>query len=219
LDISVADKGVIATIPKYGILARKKFNPSVRGVELNDGRVWFDDNVQIKTNPMIGTIGVTPKRTVPTGSIGRYGGNMDVKELTAGAKLYLPVFIKGALFAAGDLHAVEADGELCVSAVEVAGEILLKFSLIKGRQPEWPLLETKDAFAFITCGDTLDEAARFAAEAAVKALMRQYDWAFEHAYMFGSLAVDLEINQVVDLKKGVRARVSKDFLTLKNLLT
>lgn len=51
------------------------------------------------------------------------------------------------MFAAGDLHAVQADGELCVSAVEVAGEILLRFSLIKGKKPEWPVLETKDSFA------------------------------------------------------------------------
>lgn len=65
----------------------------------------------------------------------------------------------------------------------------------------------------------MDEAARLGTEAAVKALMREYDWPFERAYMLGSLAIDLKINQVVDPKKGVRAVVSKDFMNLRSLLT
>lgn len=219
LDISVEKKGVIVAIPKFGVLASKRFKPSTKVVELIDGRVNSENGVQIRANPMIGTIGVTPKRKVPIGSSGRHGGNMDVKELTAGAKLYLPVFTKGALFAAGDLHAVQADGELCVSAVEVSGEIILRFSLIKGKKPDWPTLETKDSFAFLACGDTLDEAARLATEAAVKAFIREYRSPFERAYMFGSLAIDLRINRVVDPKKGARAVISKDFMTLGGLLT
>jgi amidase len=219
LDIGVEKKGVIVTIPKSGIIANKKFKPSTKVVELNDGCVGFENGVQVRANPMIGTIGVTPKRKVPTGSLGRHGGNMDVKDLTAGTNLYLPVFTEGALFAAGDLHAVQADGELCVSAVEAAGEILLRFSLIKWKKPEWPVLETKDSFALLACGTTLDEAARLAAEAAVKGLIREYGWPFEMAYMFGSLAINLKINQVVDPKKGVRAVISKDFIRLKSLLT
>jgi amidase len=219
LDISIEKKGVIAAFPKSGILAGKKFKPSTKVVKLVDERISFDGDVWISANPMIGTIGVAPKRKVATGTLGKHGGNMDVKELTAGTRLYLPVLTEGALFAAGDLHAVQADGELCVSAIEVAGEILLRFSLIRGKKPEWPILETKDSFAFLACGNTLDEAAKLATETMVKALMREYDWPFEHAYMFGSLAIDLQINQVVDPKKGVRATVSKDFVTLKSLLT
>jgi amidase len=65
----------------------------------------------------------------------------------------------------------------------------------------------------------LDEAAKHAAEAAIKALMHEHSWSFEKAYMFSSLAVDLRINQAVDPKKGVRAVVSKDFTMLKSLMT
>lgn len=81
------------------------------------------------------------------------------------------------------------------------------------------MLETRDSYSVLACGDTLDEAARQAAEAVVKALMREHSWTFEKAYMFSSLAADLRINQAVDPKKRVRAVLSKDFITLKSLLT
>ena len=220
LDVKVEEKGAIVTIPKYGILGGKRFKASTKIVEISNGYVHFDEDFRVRANPMIGTIGVAPKSgEIPSGSLGKHGGNMDVKELTAGTKLYLPVFTEGALFAAGDLHAVQADGELCVSSIEVAGEILLRLSLIKSKKPEWPILETRDSYAFLACGDTLDEAAMFATEVAVEALMRKYEWSFEKVYMFGSLAIDLEINQVVDPKKGVRAVISKDFMSLDSLLT
>jgi amidase len=219
LDIKVKEKGVIVTVPKYGILGERRFNPSTKITRISNGYIHFDEDVHVRTKPMIGTIGVAPETgAIPSGSLGKHGGNMDVKELTAGTKLYLPVSTEGALFATGDLHAVQADGELCVSSIEVAGEVLLRFSLVKGRKPQWPILETHDWYAFLACGDTLDEAAAFATEAAVEAYMREYNWSFEKAYMFGSLAIDLEINQVVDPKKGVRAVISKDFVSFDSLL-
>ncbi len=220
LDIKVEEKGVIVTVPKYGILGGKRFNPSTKIVRISRGYIHFDEDVHVRTKPMIGTIGVAPESgKIPSGSLGKHGGNMDVKELTAGTKLYLPVSTEGALFATGDLHAVQADGELCVSSIEVAGEVLLRFSHIKGKKPQWPMLETHNWYAFLACGDTLDEAAALATEAAVEAFMREYNWPFEKAYMFGSLAIDLEINQVVDPKKGVRAVMSKDVISLDSLLT
>jgi amidase len=218
LEINVPKKGVIVTVPKHGILAEKKFKPSTRIVKISKNHVSFE-KVRVRADPMIGTIGVTPESgETPCGSLGKHGGNMDVKALTAGTKLYLPVFVEGAMFAVGDIHAVQADGELCVSAIEVPGEVLLRFQLIKQKKPQWPILETKDSYALLACGETLDEAARFATEAAVEAFMREYHWSFETAYMFGSLAIDLEISQVVDPKKGVRAVVSKDLIDLYSLL-
>lgn len=219
LDVRTDNKGLIATIPKSGILGYKPFRPATKAVQIRKGYVQFERGIQLKTKPMVGTIGVTPKTETPTGTLGRHGGNMDFKELTAGTRLYLPVLVEGALFAAGDLHAVQADGELCVSAIETAGEIKVRFSLIENKQPEWPVLEAESRFFVLACGDTLDEAARFATEAAVQALMKEHEWTFEKAYMFASLAVDLQINQVVDPKKGVRATILKDFISVDNMLT
>lgn len=216
--IKVAEKGVIAVIPKQGALKDKAFGAAVKIVPIHDGYVYFENRIRVKANPMVGTIGVAPLTgEIPTGSLGRHGGNMDVKEVGGGTKLYLPVFVEGALFAAGDLHAVQADGEVCVSAVEVSGEILLSFDILKGKSVSWPVLEMQNSYSFLTCGDSLDEASTLAVEAAVEALMREYDWAFEKAYMFASLAVNLKVSQVVDPKKGVRAVIPKKFISIENL--
>jgi amidase len=95
---------VIGTVPKSGILADKRFRPSTRIVRINRSHVSFE-SVRVRTSPMIGTIGVTPERgETPCGSLGRHGGNMDVRELTAGTRPYVPVFVEGALFAVGDVH-------------------------------------------------------------------------------------------------------------------
>ncbi|MCD6369078.1 MAG: acetamidase/formamidase family protein [Thermoproteales archaeon] len=81
LDIKVDDRGVMVVVPGHGALGEKRtFKPKV------------------KARPMIGTIGVAPaSEEIPCGSLGRHGGNMDVKKLCAGTKLYLPVFVEGAL--------------------------------------------------------------------------------------------------------------------------
>jgi amidase len=217
VDIKIPAKGVIATVPKYGILAEKEIKPLTKIIKIDEDHIEFE-NIRLKTRPMIGTIGVTPENEMLCGSLGAHGGNMDVKELTVGTKLYLPVFVEGALFGAGDVHAVQADGELCVSAIEVPGEIVVRFGLVRGKKPRWPVLETEGSYAILACGETLDEAAKRAAEAAVEALMNEYHWSFETAYMFASLTVNLEINQVVDPKKGVRAVIPKDLIALNSLV-
>jgi len=83
----------------------------------------------------MGTIGVaTGGGEYPTGVPGRHGGNLDIAELGAGTRLYLPVRVKGALLAMGGVHAVQADGELCVSAIEIPAEVLVRVDLVKGEE-------------------------------------------------------------------------------------
>lgn len=217
-EIRMPEKGVIAVVPEQGALKNKPIKPTVKVVPIRNGQIHFENGIKLKAEPMIGTIGVAPKTgEIPTGTSGKHGGNMDAKEITAGTRLYLPVFAKGALFAAGDLHAIQADGEVCVSAIEIPGEIILSFDILKGRNPSWPVLEIRDSYALLACGDSLDEASELAVEAAVEALMREHKWSFEEAYMFASLAVDVKVNQVVDPKKGVRAVILKRLVSIESL--
>lgn len=218
LDIRLQERGAIAVIPGYGGLSHLSFSPKAKVLRIDRSFVHFDE-LRIALRPMVGTIGVAPEEgEIPTGYPGRHGGNMDVSELGVGARIYLPVFSKGALLALGDLHAVQADGELCVSAVESPGEVLVRLDLIKGKRANWPILETEESFQVISAGKSLEEAVREAAEEAVRALMRARKIDFEEAYMLGSLLVNLRINQVVDPLLGVRAAVPKGIVSIDDFL-
>ncbi|MCZ6663107.1 MAG: acetamidase/formamidase family protein, partial [Actinobacteria bacterium] len=101
---------------------------------VRDGKVWWNPRVGIPYAPMIGTIGTAPAMGSPTtGPAGPYGGNMDIKEVTEGNTLYLPVFVDGALLHLGDVHAAQGDGELCGTALEMPGTVTIRVELLKGK--------------------------------------------------------------------------------------
>ncbi len=219
LDIELAPQGVILVVPGAGALGDKEYRPKARLARIENSFVIFRD-VKLPVRPVIGTIGVAPEEgAIPTAVPHKHGGNMDCIEVTRGARLYLPVYVDGALFAAGDLHAVQEDGELCVASVEVEGRILLRFGVIKGKRVEWPVVEGPDHFSILVSDEDLDKAVKIAADEAVKAIMRSRGWGFEDAYMLSSLCVKIAVNQVVDPKKGVRAIVPKTIISLRDLLS
>ncbi len=218
LDIELADRGVCLAIPGYGVLGKHDFPSKAKFVKIKDGFVIFNEN-KLLVKPVIGTIGVAPYGDpIPTAVPYKHGGNLDCSEVTRGARLYLPVAVNGALFAAGDIHAVQGDGELCVAAVEIPGRMLFKFGVIKGRQPTWPIVEYVDHYSILTSDESLEKAVELAAKEAVYAIMNATGWSFEEAYIFSSLTVDIKINQVVDPKKGVRAVIPKSVVTIKDFL-
>ncbi|MEM0506684.1 MAG: acetamidase/formamidase family protein [Thermosphaera sp.] len=218
LDIEISSTGVILVVPGAGALAKREFKPRAKIVEIKDGFAYFD-GIKLKIRPMVGTIGVAPEgEDYPTGVPYKHGGNLDCVEICRGARLYLPVSVDGALFAAGDLHAIQEDGELCVSSIEVEGKILLRFDVIKNMRPEWPIVEYNDHFSILVADEDLDGAVEIATEKAVEALMRANNWSFEEAYMFSSIGVRIAVNQVVDPKKGVRAIIPKGIVSVRHLL-
>ncbi len=218
LDIEVASTGVILVVPGAGALAKKEFKPRAKIVKIKDDFAYFD-GIKLQIRPMVGTIGVAPEgEDYPTGVPYKHGGNLDCVEICKGARLYLPVYLDGALFAAGDLHAIQEDGELCVSSIEVEGKILLRFDVIKSARPEWPIVEYNDHFSILVADEDLDKAVEVATEKAVEALMRANNWSFEEAYMFSSIGVKVAVNQVVDPKKGVRAIIPKRIISIQHLL-
>lgn len=217
-DIKVADKAVILVAPGFGALPDKSISPTVKVLRVAGRRLMFD-NIEVDARPMIGVLGVAPDEgEFPTGTSGYHGGNMDVAILTAGSKVYLPVFVDGALLALGDIHVVQADGEICVAAAEASGEVRVGVGLIKGKRPRYPVVETEDRYSIVAFGKDLDEAAYRASEEAVHVLMKALGTSFEESYMLASLVVDLRINQVVDPMKGVRAEIPKKYARLEHFL-
>jgi acetamidase/formamidase len=136
------------------------------------------------------------------------GGNMDVKQLTAGTTLYLPVWVDGALFSVGDGHGAQGDGEVCVTAVEMNARVTLRFGLQTGRRLPEPRLRTGGPlapranagpwFATTAHGPDLFAAAQQAVRHMIDHLTAERGLSREQAYILSSVAVDLKISEVVD---------------------
>jgi formamidase len=146
-------------------------------------------------------------RTIPPREL---GGNLDVRQLVAGSRLWLPVDVPGALFSAGDLHFAQGDGEVCGTAIEVAGAVTVRFGLIEGAagRSRFPTFETPERpgrRSFATTGipvDTgmdLNAAAREALVEMIDHLERTYGFARPAAYALCSAIVDLRVSEVVDV--------------------
>jgi acetamidase/formamidase len=136
------------------------------------------------------------------------GGNMDVKQLTAGAVLYLPVWVPAALLSVGDAHAAQGDGEVCVSAVETAARVTLRLGLQRDRTLREPQLRTAGPpdgegrrgphFATTAHGPDVFVAAQQAVRYLVAHLVAERGLSREEAYVVASVAADLKISEIVD---------------------
>ena len=82
--------------------------------------------------------------TLTTGLAGTHGGNLDNHLHGPGSTIYFPVRQPGGLFAVGDMHASMGDGEICFTGVEIAGEVVVRFDVLKGKQATWPVTELAD---------------------------------------------------------------------------
>ena len=136
------------------------------------------------------------------------GGNMDVKQLTAGTTLYLPVWVDGALFSVGDGHAAQGDGEVCVTAVEMSARVTLRFDLLRDRRQPEPTLRTRGPlgagtnrgpyFATTAHGPDLFASAQQAIRYMIDHLVRERGLTARRPTSLCSVAVDLKISEIVD---------------------
>jgi acetamidase/formamidase len=163
----------------------------------------------VPLRPFCGVMGVAPAedgefRTRPPGP---FGGNMDVRELCTGATLYLPVLNPGALFSAGDAHAAQGDGEVCINGIECPAEVSLRFHVHRHQPLSGPLIESAEsrspdapADAWIVVESDADaiRAARRATERMVDLLVARWSFTPIHAYLLCSVALKLRISQVVN---------------------
>ena len=194
LDISVADVGVCRTAGKSGPL-RDICQPRTRIMPVVDGFVQFND-IRWPINPMVGVMGTTPAgEPIATGYAGNHGGNMDSKKIAKGAKVYFPVWVPGALLQMGDIHATMGDGEICSTGVEIAGEILVRISLIKQFALNWPVTETEDKWYVNSTGKDYDEALILGCKELCRLMEPVYGWDATDIFIYLSAQGDVEINQ------------------------
>ena len=141
-----------------------------------------------------------------------FGGNLDNKELGAGSTLFLPVFVPGALFSAGDGHAVQGDGEVCVTAIECCLSGVFEFHLHKATGQSWPRGETPAEYITMGIDEDLDDAAKQALREMIALIVERTNLSREDAYTLCSLAADMRITQLVNGNKGVHCVLKKDYV-------
>ena len=165
--------------------------------------------------PFFGILATAPRReygTISSIEPREFGGNIDNKELVPGSSLFLPVFVPGANFSAGDGHAVQGDGEVCLTALETCLTGTFELILHKGMKLAFPRAVTPTHYIAMGMDPDLDDAAKQALRDMIAWLAQLKGWTPEEAYVFCSLACDLHVTQLVDGNKGVHAMVSRDLL-------
>ena len=178
--------------------------------KVEDGKVVWDDRLSIPLAPMIGVIGVAPEgEPVNCGTPGKHGGNMDNTAIAAGATLYFPVAVDGALFGCGDMHAVMGDGEVSVSGAEVAGYATVTLTALPELSVPNPLIENETHFGIIVSAESLDKAAELAVQQMVDLLASRTNESEADLVMLLSLVADVRVCQMVDPEKTVRFMVPK----------
>jgi acetamidase/formamidase len=172
--------------------------------------------VDIPLRPFFGIIGVAPPPAyglVSSVEPREYGGNIDNKEFIPGTSLFLPVFVPGANLSVGDGHAVQGDGEVCLTALETC--LKGRFQVIVHKKSlNFPRAITPTHYIAMGMDVDLDDAAKQALRNMIKWLTEIKPWTAEEAYVFCSLACDLHVTQLVDGNKGIHAMVSRGILGL-----
>lgn len=207
--IHLADHGVMTTGPDMGVMGAALDKNVIRIVPIKNGTAVFSD-FDLPLNPMIGVIGNAPASgSVPCGTPGQHGGNMDCKRITEGAYLILPVHVPGALFALGDLHAAMGDGEVGVCGVEIAGEVTVTFKVLKNKQWPAPMIVDAERIIAIASEEDLDAAAEMAVYNMAKFLELEFGMEKADSALLMTAAAQLSICQVVDPKKTVRMELPR----------
>ena len=205
--------GWTAIIPGFGLLADQFTEAALNIWKYEaDGLApaLYGPGGRVPLKPFCGTIGVAPGEAglhsiVPPR---RVGGNMDIRDVSAGTELYLPVEVAGALFSVGDTHAAQGDGEVCGTAIESPMSVVLTFDLVKGANLAFPRYDTagpvsrhfdeKGYHVTTGIGSDLMQGAKDAVSGMIDLLGTLHGLAAAEAYMLCSVCADLRISEIVD---------------------
>jgi formamidase len=207
VELAVDTWGWTACIPGFGLLAEEFPDAHLAVSTIAEGTVALPFGPTLPAVPMIGTLGLAlpepgAHSLVPPS---RHGGNLDIRHLTEGATITLPVGVAGALLSIGDAHAAMGDGEVCGTGIETSARTVLEIGLIPGAAPRFPILRTApaanrtgSALATTGVGPDLMSAAKDATKAMIDEITRRTGLTPIQAYLLASTAADLKISEIVD---------------------
>jgi acetamidase/formamidase len=175
----------------------------------------FAPGIDIPLHPFFGSMGVAPPGAarISSGPPWLHAGNMDNKDLVAGTTLFIPVHAKGALFQAGDGHAGQGNGEVDITAMETWLTGTFRFIVHKDQHLLWPRAETPTTYISMGFDEDLKTATEMAVRNMIEFLVTEKHLSKDDAYALTSVAVDVDITQLVDGKVGVHAICPKNIFS------
>ncbi|MDQ8205484.1 acetamidase/formamidase family protein [Pelagicoccus sp. SDUM812003] len=199
-------------VPGLGLLDEDFEDYFLHIWRLDEAQTTSMPGLTLDLNPFCGIIGVQREEMgeFATRPPGVFGGNMDVKHLVAGSTLHLPVLVEGAGLCAGDCHAAQGDGEVCINGMEAPMSVRLKVTLIKDAPLSAPYLLTpgelvspryraKPFHAFIESDENPREACKRVVRRAIDYLVKRVGLSREQAYVTCSVVLDLKVSQLVNV--------------------
>jgi acetamidase/formamidase len=166
----------------------------------------FAPGIDIPLHPFFGSMGVAPAGgRLDSRPPWMHAGNMDNRELVAGTTLFIPVATKGAMFEAGDGHAGQGNGEVDITAMETWLTGTFRFIVHKDQHLLWPRAETPTSYISMGFDEDLKIATEMAVRNMIDFLVTEKHLSRDDAYALTSVAVDVDITQLVDGKVGVHA--------------
>ena len=216
LDLVPGELGYTSFRRGRGLLQEDFPDPYLHIWDLRNGQYGeLKPGIRVPFEPFLGVMGTALDEAGEhgTGPPRKNGGNADVKQLSKGTTLYLPVWVDGALFSCGDGHAAQGDGEVCTTAIETSMTATLRFTLRRDfslEEPEFvtggplsPKTNTAPYYAVMGIAPDLMEATKKAIRKMIAYLVREHGLTREEAYILCSVAVDLKISEVVDAPNWV----------------
>ncbi|MFC5447508.1 acetamidase/formamidase family protein [Paenibacillus aestuarii] len=190
-------------------------------VDVEQGVAFLEDpspslaGLKLPLRPFLGCFGVAPTngQCISTATSGQYGGNMDYKGLVAGTTVYFPVSVEGGLFYLGDGHALQGDGEIIGTGLEISMDVRFTVSVQKGKTISWPRGETDTHWFCIGNARPLEQALQHATTEMFRLLQEDIGLSSVEASLLLGQAVEYEIANMFNPAYTVVCKLSKSFLS------
>ena len=213
-----SQKGYSVLLPGRGCFGDEIRENYIQSVRIGEKEIRFSKSISFPLAPMVGRIGVAPRRgSLPSHLPGPHGGNLDCKEIQAGATVYLPVFVDGGLLALGDIHAAMGDGECGLSGVETEGEVKIRCSVVDRPVIKEPWVVAKEKATALASALTVEKAAKKALSYLRDMLQSKLGLSSHEAIMLMSASANVGICQMVNPLVTAKVSIPTSVLKIESL--
>ncbi len=185
-----------------------------RTARLEDPPAGLESLGELPLDPMLGCFGVAPPggQAISTATSGEHGGNMDYRGFRAGVTAYFPVFVEGGLFHLGDAHALQGDGEIVGTGIEVSADVAFSVEVLKGKRIGWPRGEDEEFVFAVGNARPLDQALQHATSELLRLLLGDYGLKYRASSALLGQCIRYDVGNVFDPAYTAVAKVAKRFL-------